>query len=54
MWKIVFIDENYTRILKQGHEKDMRQYYDSVYKENRDVYLLLSPQEYNELFIWDF
>jgi hypothetical protein len=53
-WKIMYINDDYVRILKEGCEKDMRKYYNVVYKEHRHVYILMSPQEYTERFEWDF
>lgn len=50
----MYINGEFTLLLKQGTEKDMRSYYDKVYKDWRSVYVLLSPQEYMERFEWDF
>lgn len=53
-WRIMFVTDEYQFTLRTGHESDVKSYYDGVYKEHRGVYLLLSPQEYKEMFLWDF
>ena len=54
MWRIMYVHGDYALTLRQGDERTIRSYYRDVYKEHQHVYLLLSPQEYNEMFVWDF